>query len=152
MTATQWKPVISASLAILSGTSIFCGVLLAILLNWNYKPRYVVIDPESHFAEQLSDDSFVVGRTFRVTSPTEFHMTRELVKVDEGVTTRVEMPDVSVFYEPGLHRVDRVQPLPSVKPGVYQYYNHLCWSANVLRTVCLDLPVLDLKVEPEKPS
>lgn len=137
----------STLLALLSGLSIFTGVVLGILLNWQYPQRYIVLEPENHKSVLLGDDSFVVTRIFEVTRDTEFHMSRELIMTDPGgVVTRVELPEVTVFYRKGVHRVDRIQPLPTVRPGIYQYYNHLCWPANFIRTECIDLPVTTLEV------
>lgn len=146
MTAGQHS-VASVSLATISSI-LFASAML--ILYWQFRAYdlpYIVMTPQAHFAKMSDGDMLIVGRQFQVTRDTEFYITRELMqKQSVGALLRFELPSTHVFYTAGEYETQRIHELPLLKPGPYELHNRLCWTANILRRDCLDLPVLTVDI------
>lgn len=148
MTKVKASAIFSATLSVTSALLFIAGLTVAYLQYWRYDPPYVVINPGNHFATQMDGDTITVGRDFIIKRPVEITITRELIQSANGILTRVELPSTVVSYTPGKYSAHRIHEIPSLKPGIYELKNRLCWQANLLRRDCLDLPVLELDIKP----
>lgn len=146
----QWARIVSAALSTAAITFVLLGLFLLYLQNAEYDPPLILVDPQSHFATQLSPSTFVERRDFTITRQVEFSLSRELIQYKDGVITRAELwSPRSAFYTKGDYQAQRIIEMPRLPAGEYELKDRICWQANVLRRDCLDLPVLILEIHPE---
>lgn len=145
---SRWSSVLSAALATAAILAITSGLLIAYWQNARYEDPIRMLNPQAHFATMMDHDTLVVGRQFEILRDVEFQATRELTRRDAESLVRVELPSLSVFYRPGKYSTERVLQIPTLKPGVYQLHQRVCWQVNVLRKGCMDLAALDVEIFP----
>lgn len=137
---------ISGALLTVALVMMVSGVFLVYLQFAKYDPPYLVVNPQGHYATMLDAETIAVGREFHVTRATAFTITGEITRRHDDVLVRVEMPTTHVDYAPGKHNIQRIYDMPKLEAGEYALYNRICWSANILRRDCIELPVLAVKI------
>ena len=128
---------------------VFVGLgLIAGYLNWvKYEPAFTVLNPEKHWVKQVDPKTILVYREFRVTRERQFLFIRELLQgTDSDAVVRIELPTTLVEYVPGSYQTERLQPIPTLKPGRYLMANRVCWKPNILKSECVELPRLQLEI------
>lgn len=141
--------VVSGILTLSSAILVATGVLAIYYQARVYAPAYIILEPEKHYAQQVSENTMLLNRYFRVVQDVDLTITRELLRVGEedSTLTRVDLQPTNVHYKKGDFHTQRVVEIPDLPPGPYEVINVVCWQANIARRDCIDLPrlIVDIK-------
>jgi hypothetical protein len=122
--------------------------ILALMLYLPWPHPYVVKTPVADVAS-MEGEILVVTRWFTIRDSFIGTAYRELVKVDDVIQPRWELPGKFVELTETETTQTRLVMVGHLPPGRYHFRTTLCWSVNFLRKDCTKLPVLEFNVEPD---
>lgn len=107
-----------------------------------YESRVPIID-----SAHMVGDVLVVTRWFNIRRSVSARVFRELIKVDDGIRSRWEVPDSVVDLSKDDVTQTRLIPLNHLPLGKYHFNSTMCWQVNFIRRECIKLPRIEFSVD-----
>jgi hypothetical protein len=118
------------------------ALLLYVPVPPPYEPRVPIID-----SAHMAGDVLVVTRWFNIRRSVSASVFREIIKVDDGILSRWEVPNSVVDLSKDDVTQTRLIPLNHLPSGTYHFQSTMCWRVNFIRRECIKLPRIEFSVD-----